>query len=289
MQWRLGTDSWETIDQFGGSGSGSGDWSVNWDTTDVNDGFYRISVRMISGDGVHSEEVRRTVEVDNDPPAPDLIFRSGISVDEYGITISEAYVNTFLEVRCEVRNDGDLDATEVSIYLKENGARKDEIVVPSIGSGDIVEIVLYWNPSTVGEKTLTISLDPSNSIDEINEDDNEQSVTFPIIQRPQGIDLALREGAVRTEPSIPRPSEQFLVTARVDNLGSSDAINVEATLEIRNSLGWESVSSTVMSLVVGQGASQVSFAHRVNDTGPIEVRITSVSYTHLTLPTKRIV
>ena len=274
LQWRLGTDSWETIDQFGGSGSGSGDWSVNWDTTDVNDGFYRISVRMISGDGVHSEEVRRTVEVDNDPPAPDLIFRSGISVDEYGITISEAYVNTFLEVRCEVRNDGDLDATEVSIYLKENGARKDEIVVPSIGSGDIVEIVLYWNPSTVGEKTLTISLDPSNSIDEINEDDNEQSVTFPIIQRPQGIDLALREGAVRTEPSIPRPSEQFLVTARVDNLGSSDAINVEATLEIRNSLGWESVSSTVMSLVVGQGASQVSFAHRVNDTGPIEVRIT---------------
>ncbi len=274
VQWRLGTDSWENIDQFGGSGSGSGDWSVNWNTEDVNDGFYRISVRIISGDGVHSEEVRRTVEVDNDPPAPDLIFRSGISVDEYGITISEAYVNTFLEVRCEVRNDGDLDASEVSVFLKENGARKDEIVIPSIGSGDIVEIVLYWNPSTVGEKLLTVSLDPSNNIEEINEDDNEQSLTFPILQRPQGIDLALREGAVRTEPAIPRPSEQFLVTARVDNLGSSDATNVEATLEIRNSLGWESISSTVISLVVGQGASQVSFAHWVNESGPIEVRVT---------------
>ena len=183
-------------------------------------------------------------------------------------------MNTFLEVRCEIRNDGDLDASEVSVFLKENGARKDEIVIPSIGSGDIVEIVLYWNPSTVGEKLLTVSLDPSNNIEEINEDDNEQSLTFPILQRPQGIDLALREGAVRTEPAIPRPSEQFLVTARVDNLGSSDATNVEATLEIRNSLGWESISSTVISLVVGQGASQVSFAHWVNESGPIEVRVT---------------
>ena len=53
------------------------------------------------------------MEVDNDPPAPDLIFRSGISVSEYGLPVSETFVNTFLEVSCEVRNDGDLDATEV--------------------------------------------------------------------------------------------------------------------------------------------------------------------------------
>ena len=90
---------------------------------------------MVSGDGIFSDEVRRTVEVDNDPPAPDLIFRSGISVSEYGLPVSETFVNTFLEVSCEVRNDGDLDATEVTVYLKENGARKDELIIPSIGSG----------------------------------------------------------------------------------------------------------------------------------------------------------
>ena len=273
IQWRLGTDEWETAEQFGGSGSSSGDWSVSWDTRSVNDGFYRISVRVVSGDGIFSEEVRRTVEVDNDPPAPDLIFRSGITISEYGLPIAETYVNTFLEVSCEVRNDGDLDATEVTIYLKENGARKDEVVIPSIGSGDIVEIVLYWNPLSIGDRSITVSLDPTNEIDEINEGDNEQTAEFPVLERPQGVDLSFREGAVRTEPPVPRPNEQFLITARVDNLGSSDARDIEATLEIRNSVGWETVSSSPVSLVVGQGSSQISFARIENSTGPINLRI----------------
>tara|TARA_B100001175_G_scaffold317752_1_gene336171 strand:- start:6336 stop:11120 length:4785 start_codon:yes stop_codon:yes gene_type:complete len=281
IQWRLGTENWDTAQQFGGSGSDSGDWSVNWDTTTVNDGFYRISVRVVSGDGIFSEEVRRTVEVDNDPPAPDLIFRSGITISEYGLPVSDTFVNTFLEVGCEVRNDGDLDATEVTVYLKENGARKDEIVIPSIGSGDIVDVVLYWNPLTLGERSLSISLDPSDEIDEINEGDNEQTVEFPVLERPQGVDLAFREGAVRTEPPVPRPNEQFLITARVDNLGSSDARNLEAILEIRNSVGWEAVSSSPVSLVVGQGSSQISFAHMENSTGPVHLRV-SLSGTEMT-------
>ena len=273
VQWRLGTDSWETAQTFGGSGSGNGDWSVTWNTEDVDDGFYRLSSRMVSGDGIYSEEIRRTVEVDNDPPAADLIFRSGLSIEEYGIHLTETYVNTFLEVRTEIRNDGDLTASNLAISLYEDGSRKDEMVLPSIDSGDIVEVVLYWNPTTVGDKVVMVSLDPADTIEELNEDDNDQSITFPVIQRPQGIDLAFREGAVRTEPAIPRPNEQFLITARVDNLGSSDATDVEASLEIRNDLGWELVSSTSISLVVGQGASQLSFAHRVNQSGPLEVRV----------------
>ena len=274
VQWRIGTEPWETAQTFGGSGSSNGDWSVTWDTEEVDDGFYRISARMVSGDGIYSEEVKRVVEVDNDPPAPNLIFRTGLSVEEYGVPISETYVNTFLEVRTEIRNDGDMTASNLAISLYENGARKDEMVLPSIDSGDIVEVVLYWNPTTIGDKTVLVSLDPANTIEELDETDNDQSITFPVIQRPQGIDLAFRDGAVRTEPPIPRPKEQFLITARVDNLGSTDATSVEASLEIHNGLGWVLVSSTAIPLVMGQGASQISFAHRMNESGPVHVRVT---------------
>ena len=274
VQWRIGTESWETAQTFGGSGSSDGDWSVTWNTEDFDDGFYRISVRMISGDGIFSDEVKRVVEVDNDPPAPNLVFRTGLSVEEYGTPISETYVNTFLEVRTEIRNDGDMAASNLAISLYEDGSRKDEMVLPSIDSGDIVEVVLYWNPTTIGDKSLMVSLDPSNDIEELDETDNDQSITFPVIQRPQGVDLAFRDGAVRTEPPIPRPDEQFLITARVDNLGSTDANSVEASLEVHNGLGWELVSSTAIPLVMGQGASQISFAHRVNDSGPIRIRVT---------------
>ena len=274
VQWRIGTGPWENAQTFGGSGSSDGDWSVTWNSEDVDDGFYRISVRIISGDGVYSEEVKRVVEVDNDPPAANLVFRTGLSVEEYGTPISETYVNTFLEVRTEIRNDGDMAASNLAISLYEDGSRKDEMVLPSIDSGDIVEVVLYWNPTSVGDKSLMVSLDPSNEIEELDETDNDQSITFPVIQRPQGVDIAFRDGAVRTEPPIPRPNEQFLITARVDNLGSSDANNVEASLEIHNGIGWELISSTGIQLVMGQGASQISFAHRANESGPIKARIT---------------
>ena len=274
VQWRIGTEPWENAQAFGGSGSSDGDWSVTWNSEDVEDGFYRISVRMISGDGIYSEEVKRVVEVDNDPPAANLVFRTGLSVEEYGTPISETYVNTFLEIRTEIRNDGDMAASNLAISLYEDGSRKDEMVLPSIDSGDIVEVVLYWNPTTVGDKTLRVSLDPSNEIEELDETDNDQTLTFSVIQRPQGVDVAFRHGAVRTEPPIPRPNEQFLITARVDNLGSTDANNIEASLEIHNDIGWELVSSTGIQLVMGQGASQISFAHRANDTGPVQIRIT---------------
>ena len=274
VQWRIGTETWENAQTFGGSGGSEGDWSMTWNTENFDDGFYRISVRMISGDGIYSDEVKRVVEVDNDPPAPNLVFRTGLSVEEYGTPIGETFVNTFLEVRTEIRNDGDMAASNLAISLYEDGSRKDEMVLPSIDSGDIVEVVLYWNPTSIGDKILMVSLDPSNDIEELDETDNDQSITFPVIQRPQGVDLAFRDGAVRTEPPIPRPDEQFLITARVDNLGSTDADSIEASLEIHNGIGWELVSSTSIPMVMGQGASQISFAHRVNDSGPVSIRVT---------------
>ena len=202
------------------------------------------------------------------------MFRTGISIEEFGITVTETYVNTFLEAKIQIRNIGDLSAEELSIYLLEDGFRKDEIIIQSIGSGDIIEISLSWNPSTVGDKQLTISIDPLDEIQENNETDNDISIIFPVLQRPQGVDLAFRDGAVKTEPSIPRPNEQFLITGRVDNLGSSDAIGVTATLWLKNELGWMEEKSTTISLVVGQGASQVAFAYIANEVGPIEVKIT---------------
>ena len=57
-----------------------------------------------------------------------------------------------------------------------------------------MDVVLYWNPLTLGDRTLSISLNPSDEIEEINEEDNEQAVEFPVLQRPQGVDLAFRGG-----------------------------------------------------------------------------------------------
>ena len=89
----------------------------------------RFSVRFVSGVGVASEEIRITVEIDNNPPSPDLMFRTGISIQEYGIPVSETYVNTFLEAKVQIRNIGDISADELTIYLLSMHSYRQNFVI----------------------------------------------------------------------------------------------------------------------------------------------------------------
>jgi subtilisin family serine protease len=293
VQWRLGTDEWENAVTIGGNGysyttqdskgrnvvktglvKDSGNWAFDWDSSTVADGTHRISVRMISGNGVMSEEVRKQIIVDNIPPSPDLIFRSSaLSIEEFGVPISEVYVNTFLEIRGSIRNVGDIAANEVGIILEEDGARRDEYVIPKIDSGEIVEITLYWNPAASGERQIEIIIDPINTIQESDETNNRLSENFPVIPRPNGVDLAIRDSAIKTIPEIPRPNEQFVLEVRVDNLGSDDAFDVDAFLEIKTDKGWVQVANNDINRVAGQGSIQVSFLYIPNMSGVLEIRI----------------
>jgi subtilisin family serine protease len=274
IQWRLGTEDWEDAATYSGNREFESEWSFNWDTTSVKDGEYRLSVRLDSGVGVVTEEIRRSVTIDNVPPTPDLVFVSkSISVQEFGIPMSEAFMNTFLEVRATVRNTGDMAANEVGIILEEDGSRKDEYVVPNIDSGDFIDVVLYWNPSSSGEPSITIIIDPLNTIEELDDSNNRLSASFPVLPRPEGVDLAIREGAIVTTPVVPRPFEQILVEARVDNLGASDAVGVGGSLEILTGRGWEQVSTASAAFVLGGSYALLQFLYTPNQTGPQDLRI----------------
>jgi hypothetical protein len=255
-------------------------WSFNWDTTQHKDEEYRISVRVVSAVGVISQEIRRVIRVDNIDPMPDLVFVSkSISVQEFGIPMQESYVNTFLEVRATIRNTGDQAATDVGVILEEWGERRDEYVIPNIDTGQFVEVVMYWNPMDPGDALLSISIDPLNSIQELDDNNNELSGTFPVVPRPSGVDLAIRAGsisAVTVSSPIPRPDESAIVQVRVDNLGSQDAMGVSGTLEIMTDRGWEFVVNSTIPLVLGGSHSMISFPFAPNMSGPIEVRVSVI-------------
>ena len=274
LQSRVGKDDWMDEVTYAGSGGSTGSFNFNWDSTEHPDGSHRLSIRLTSGGGIRSEEIRITVEVDNYPPAPDLMFRSGLTVSEWGIPLADTFVNSFVDVSAEIRNDGDMAASNVVVYLLEEGSRKYELTIPSINTGDIIEVVLYWNPSDVGTRTLTIALDPGDSIAEIDETNNDASLDFLVVQRPAGVDLSFSPGAIRTLPAVPRPGEQFQISARVDNLGSTAAENVEASLLLKTDRGWELTLSTSIPLIAGAGSQIVNFAQVADAAGPFEFRIT---------------
>tara|TARA_B100000287_G_scaffold289062_1_gene272356 strand:- start:11933 stop:16843 length:4911 start_codon:yes stop_codon:yes gene_type:complete len=311
IQWRLDSEDWEdgafytdgTWDEYGldhhsmdhpycvhmfreqdGSSRcvegdyGWTDWSFNWDTTSVKDDEYRLSIRLVSATGVVTEQIRRFVLVDNVPPMPDLQFvSSSISVQEFGIPMKEAYVNTFLEVRATMRNTGDKAATDVGIILEESGSRKDEYVISNIDTGEFVDIVLYWNPITEGDAQIQISIDPYNSIQELDDSNNLLSGTFPVLPRPEGIDLAIRSGSIATNPAVPRPGEQVVIETRVDNLGSTNAGKVVGTLEEKTDRGWEQIGNSSTEFILGGSHSTISFFYVPNGTGPREIRINAIA------------
>ena len=273
IQWRIGKEDWVDARTYFGSGGTTDMFSFNWDSTEHPDGSQRISLRFVSGTGVRSEEVRVTLEIDNQPPAPDLMFRSGLTVSEWGIPMSETFVNSFVEVSTEIRNDGDQSATNVVVYLLEEGTRKHELTIPSIDSGDIVQLTHYWNPLVVGKRQLTVALDPGDAIFEIDETNNDQSIEFDVIQRPEGVDLSFPNGAFTTTPTIPRPGEQFQINARITNLGSFSAEEIEAQLHLYTDRGWELTSSTTIPSIEGAEAKTVSFAQTYEEGGAFKFRV----------------
>jgi len=258
------------------SDDGWAQWKFNWDTTQHKDDEYRLSVRVISAVGVMSDEVRRIVRIDNIEPMPDLLFVSkSISVQEFGIPMKESYVNSFLEVKATIRNTGDKAATDVGISLEEWGERRDEYVISNIDAGQFVEVVLYWNPMTPGDALLSISIDPINSIQELDKNNNDLSGTFSVSPRPEGIDLAIRSGSISAatvSSPIPRLDESAVIQVRVDNLGSEDAYGVFGTLEVMTDRGWEQVANSTIPFVLGGSHSMISFPFIPNVSGPIEVR-----------------
>ncbi|MDP6899401.1 MAG: S8 family serine peptidase [Candidatus Thalassarchaeaceae archaeon] len=260
VQWRIDREPWQEIAVSSSQEYTSVDWNVNWDTTQVDDGFHTMKIQGRDQSGVLSDEVRRTIEVDNYPPAPDLSIFGSISVEEYGISVDEAYVNTFLEIHVDVRNNGDADAENVVVHLREEGSKRSEATISRLGPGQVTEVILYWNPMASGSQNLEVIIDPGQSINEPDRSDNSDTITFPVIQRPDGVDLTIRPGAVTTSPAVPRPGESYTISIRVDNLGSHDSVNVAIQLLVRNEMGlYEDHGVVNAASITGQSSSSINF------------------------------
>ena len=281
VEWRIGRGEWNEISVSSSQDYTTVDWSVNWDTTQLEDGFHRIAVQGRDQSGVISDELRRTVEVDNFPPAPDLSIFGSISVEEYGVPVEEAFVNTFLEVRADIRNNGDADAEEVVVHLREEGTKRSEATIPLIEPGQVVEVILYWNPMASGDQDLEIIIDPGQAIAEPDRSDNSATITFPVQSRPDGVDLAIRPGAVTTNPAVPRPNEPYTISIRVDNLGARDSDPFSIELSVMNEFGYELYDVFNATVIIGQMSASITFSGNISDARGISYRATVITSSDL--------
>jgi subtilisin family serine protease len=252
----------------------TGEFDISIDTSDMEEGERSIQVRLESGDGLLSEIDRRTVEVDNLPPRPNLIVMDGSVVTDYGIPIDEARVGSFLEIRGEIRNEGDVGATGVMVSLYEDGQRRYEATIPKISVSEKAAFTLYWSPSVPGSKELSIVVDPLDTIEELDESDNLASLYFDVMPLKQGIDIVLVEGGIATSPVIPNPGDQFTLITMLRNDGNLDSSSIEATLHVKESGGWLPILSRSLSTIPAGQISMIEFPLSASTAGPMEYRIT---------------
>ena len=260
MEYKVDNGGWEFATDLPELEVGSQDWSFNWDSTTVSDGSTRLSFRMVNESGVKTDDIRRTIDVDNMPAAPDFVFSGVVQVlDEVGLPVQSAVAGSILTIKFTIENVGDLDADDVYIKLIAPGDDSDvypsDITISNLDDGDEVEITLYWWATEVGTHTVTLSVDPSMNYDDPNPEDNSYSFTFEVEERPVEPTLRFMQGAYQTLPLIPIPGEQYTVIVRVDNLGQNDAAGLTLTLYTETDVGWSEIGQDTITIIPGSDSS----------------------------------
>ena len=281
VEYKIDGDDWQLGDQLTEQEEGVQDWSFTWDSTQVGDGSHRISVRMVNTSGVVSDTVKRTYEVDNLPAAPNFAFTGTVGVYDGGLPVNNAVAGTVLEVRFGLRNIGDLDANEV--YLTLEGEGSDSTTYPSEGKvtsleqGESAQVTLYWWATEPGTHDVTLSLDPTQLYEDPDRSDNTYTFSFTVDERPVEPMLRFLPGATRTTPDVPVPDAPYSIKIRVDNLGQTDASNLNLGLErLIEDIGWQRLKDQSLNLVPGSsttsGYAYAQFEDVHDEVGSVSYR-----------------
>ena len=235
VEYKIDGQDWQLGDDLDEQEEGIQEWSFSWDSTQVGDGSHRISVRMVNATGVTSDVLKRTYEVDNLPAAPNFAFTGTVGVYDGGLPVNDAVAGTVLEVRFGLRNIGDLDANEVYLTLEGEGGDSStypsEGKVSSLTQGESVQVTLYWWATVPGTHDVTLSLDPTQLYEDPDRSDNTYTFSFTVDERPVEPMLRFLPGSSRTVPDVPVPGAPYDIRLRVDNLGQTDASNLNLGLE----------------------------------------------------------
>jgi subtilisin family serine protease len=271
---RVDSEEWNTAYTFDEEDNEAQDWSFTWDSTTVDDGSHKISIRVVNKSGIESDIVRRTFTVDNLPAAPELTFQGSVEVYDQDLPASKAIAGTILEIRFNVVNSGDLDATD--LHLKLNAPGSDSSTYPSEGKiprleqGETVSVILWWWATEAGLHDVSIQIDPNGAMND-DQSDNEYTFQFEIEERPLEPTLRFLTGAVTTDKPIPLPSDSesknsYKINVRIDNLGRTDATDIRMILYTKTE-GWVETGSNNLLVIPG---SDISSGNRISE----------FSYTH---------
>ena len=286
---RVDSGEWSSVYTFDEEDYESQDWSFTWDSTEVDDGSHKISIRLVNKSGLESDIVRRTYTIDNLPAAPELRFQGSVEIFDQELPASKTIAGTILEIHFNVVNTGDLDATDLHLKLEAPGSESStypsEGKIPRLEQGETISVILWWWATEAGLHDVTIQIDP-NGVMKDDTSDNEYTFQFEVEERPLEPTLRFLTSAVTTDKTIPQPSDDnsekpYKIRVRVDNLGRTDATDITMKLftwvEDGPNAGFVESGSNSLSVIPGSDTSsgkvQTEFSYTHYSVGAVEHKV----------------
>jgi hypothetical protein len=182
-----------------GDGDGIGDtpyfisddynYLLNKNNISVDDGIKLLKINMEdissdeanSNDTILSEETMADYYPLIDPKEYYTPHNSIIPAKKPDLTITyyqvplNPFVNSTYIISANIDNIGDMNASSFNVVLRDNGYLIDTKTVDSLDINEDILVIFEWTPTTVGYHDLSITVDDNNTVDELDELNNEIS------------------------------------------------------------------------------------------------------------------
>lgn len=179
--------------------------------------------------------------------------------------LNRTYIDYPNEILVDIRNNGTADARDFNVTLYEAGKIIDTERIPIIKHKSEMPVEFVWKPESTGNHTLRVEADPRNTVEELNETNNNLTIELCVVVKDMP-DLTIRN---LTTPDEIRLNCSIVIETTIENLGMSvGAFNLslcadETPIENR----------TINTLQSGENTT-INFTWIPDDTGDHTLTIT---------------
>ncbi len=223
----LGTP--QTISNISVGGSATAQVKID---SSAKAGGYTVQVTVdpynLISEGNEGDNVAQRAFTVTAPAAPNLV----IDMSNIAFNPAAPQPGDQVTIHAVVRNDGAMAAQDVTVQVWDV---TDTAAVVPIGSAQTIDLlppggvataqVTYDTSGMSGDRKVKIVIDPQNSVNEVDEKDNEAQATLSLAESTLP-NLALSATNVAFDPEDPAPDQPVTIIATVFNDGDRPAENV---------------------------------------------------------------
>ena len=175
-------------------------------------------------------------------------------------------------VTTEVSNIGVVAARNVQVYFNDTGVPFFMTEIAYIGPGETVTVSGTWIASALGQRNISVAIDPFNRISEF---DNTNNGNYTIVTVHGIPDLYVQAGDVTINPTLPNRDQSTTISATIRNSGDVSASNVRVSFYATDPSG--SIRTLLADSIIAYidvndyGVAQISWTPSLPGTYIIEV------------------